>query len=336
MMKLSVMQALVETVEHDGRSTVADAILRRWSHTEGTARFVRASANFLFTFQNAGRAYFLRFNHASERTAAYIQAEVDYLHHLAGQGIPVARPMRPLSGNDVEQVDTPQGRFQAVVFEALPWQHVALQDLTLDQLATWGAALGKLHLSAQSYTGAGRPTWSDHLAWVAENLPLSEIAARKTLESLEYQLQKLPIHAQNFGLIHYDFELDNILWNAGDLGIIDFDDCAWYWFAADIAYALRDLFDDAADRVNLDQTQFLAFVQGYRSAKEIDQEELELIPLFLRMHHLAMFARLLRALGSGAQPNEPDWLARLREKLLAKIAKYREGFSRYVLFVDKL
>jgi len=46
----------------------------------------------------------------------------------------------------------------------------------------------------------------------------------------------------NFGLIHFDFELDNLCWEDALIQMLDFDDCAYHWYAADITYALRDLF----------------------------------------------------------------------------------------------
>ena len=61
--------------------------------------------------------------------------------------------------------------------------------------------------------------------------------------------------------IHFDFELDNIVWNTDKTGIIDFDDSAFYWFVADIAFALRDLYDDSVKKVELQNESFELYKQ---------------------------------------------------------------------------
>ena len=152
-------------------------------------------------------------------------------------------------------------------------------------------------------------------------------AALHALDQLKMQLDQLAINEQNFGLIHFDFELDNIIWNEGQPGIIDFDDSASYWFVADIAFALRDLFEDSADKVDFQNETFLQFIRGYASVRPIDPEELKLIPLFLRVHNLFGYARIYRSLTPINPAGEPTWLTELRGKLGAMMHSYRDGFS---------
>lgn len=45
--------------------------------------------------------------------------------------------------------------------------------------------------------------------------------------------------------------------------VFDFDDCAHYWFAADVAYALRDLYEDRIERIDLADRRLRAFAEGY-------------------------------------------------------------------------
>ncbi len=129
MMKLRIMQEIVETLDTDEGSPVAEEVLSCWQHDPGTARFFRASANFIFTFKNQAREYILRFNHQSERTPEGIRAELDYLGSLASQGICVALPVKSLSGKDLETVRTSSGEFHAVVFERLPGTQYEIDDL---------------------------------------------------------------------------------------------------------------------------------------------------------------------------------------------------------------
>ncbi len=165
---------------------------------------------------------------------------------------------------------------------------------------------------------------------VSEYLPVTEQAAQTTLRELQEQLTRLSISESSYGLIHFDFELDNIVWNGDEVGIIDFDDSAYYWFVADIAFALRDLFEDSAEKVDLRNESFQNFLAGYRLMKDMAQEDLELIPIFLRLHNLITFAKLYRTLGTNDAQDEPIWLEALRKKLSLKMQFYRDEFSRTI------
>ncbi len=327
MMKLGIMQEVVATVNDHWESDLADRLLLHWEHDDERAKYWRASANFIFFFKREGKGYVLRFNHASERTAVAIQAEIDYVNILAEQGICVAKPVRSIAGNEVESVVTAHGIFHAVVFEALPGKQLELEDLTPEQFVCWGKTLGELHRATTHYANPNRPTWEDHLMWISESLPADEKAARQAFYGLKMQLGQLATNEQTFGLIHFDFELDNIIWDGEQPGIIDFDDSAAYWFVADIAFALRDLFEDSANKVNLQDESFLHFIQGYKIVRPIDPEELKLIPLFLRVHNLMALAKLYRVTTPTHPQGELPWMAELRSKLATKMQFYRDEFS---------
>ena len=327
MMKLSTMKAMTDTLNDKWESAIADQILSGWEHDKGTAKYLRASANFQFTFQKAGGRYFLRFNHSTERAMDRICAEVDYINYLSSQGFTIAKPVPSIAGHFVESAPTSQGVFHAVVFEELAGMQFEIEELTPEIFTRWGKALGELHKAAQGYQAVGRPTWKDHLTMVSEYLPVTEQAAQAILRDLQEQLTRLSIREGNYGLVHFDFELDNIVWDGDEVGIIDFDDSAYYWFVADIAFALRDLFEDSAEKVDLRNESFQNFLAGYRLVRDITQEELELIPMFLRLHNLITFAKLHRTLGTDEAQGEPVWLEALRKKLSLKMQFYRDEFS---------
>ncbi|MFN8443519.1 MAG: phosphotransferase [Caldilineaceae bacterium] len=327
MMTLNLMQSVVATVSEQWESPLADTLLDRWEHDPGHAKFGRASANFVFFFKKAGRDCVLRFNHASERSAEVIQSEIDYVNTLAANGLRVARPLRSIAGKSVESIATDQGVFHTVVFEVLPGKQLELEEMTPDQLVRWGKILGEFHNAAAGYHQAGRPTWQDQLKWITEVLPAEETAAHQDATRLANELSKLVSSEQNFGLIHGDFELDNLIWEGEVPGIIDFDDCAWNWLVADIAFALGDLFGDSAASVDLQNEAFLHFVEGYRLARPIAQAELERIPLFVQMDNLLAFAKICHSLTPVNPAGELPWMPDLRSKLTKKMNFYQGQFS---------
>lgn len=327
MMKLSLMNDVVATVNEEWESALADQILQRWDHDE-PAKYWRASSNFIFFFRNLGKTYVLRFNHADERTTESIEAEIEFVNALADQGIGVAKPIRSRAGNYVESVDVSVGEighglFHAAAFEAIEGELLDIDELTPEQFVLWGKALAELHQAASLSPKVARPTWQEHLVMVAEILAAEDEVAQQAIDRLAAELGQLPVDEHSFGLIHFDFELDNILWEGAQPRLIDFDDCAYYWFAADIAFGLRDLFDDSANKVDLAHKSFLHFMDGYRSVRPIAQAELERIPLFMQVHNLMMLARLHRTLTPINPTGELPWMADLREKVAAKMGFYR-------------
>ncbi len=92
MMKLSAMLKVDCTVGANGWSPVAEQILKYWEHEQGSLRFFRSSANFVYVFRGDGRQRFLRFAESSERTRATIETEIDILHWVADRGMTVATP----------------------------------------------------------------------------------------------------------------------------------------------------------------------------------------------------------------------------------------------------
>jgi Ser/Thr protein kinase RdoA (MazF antagonist) len=171
-----------------------------------------------------------------------------------------------------------------------------------------------------------RPAWSDHVAFVRRYLPPDSVALRSEYEHLANWLSGLPVDEEVFGTIHGDFELDNLVWHGdgdGMVGIIDFDDSAQMWYAADVAFAVRELFAEPSRDVNMRDPRFLAFARGYREHRALDEEVLARVPHFLRFARLLEYARIKRALDLPAGEGQADWLAALRDKLSRHAAAYR-------------
>jgi Ser/Thr protein kinase RdoA (MazF antagonist) len=104
------------------------------------------------------------------------------------------------------------------------------------------------------------------------------------------------------------------------VGIIDFDDCSHLWYAADIAFALGDLFEE---NVDLGNKRFRAFVGGYSERRDVDPNLRFYVPMFLRFGDLLRYARIVRAVDLPVRTEHPDWLVALSRKLHDRMAVYR-------------
>ncbi len=327
MIRLALMKEWFNRVDEERQSPIADQIAARWFDADALVSCGPASSNIVCRVTEGGQTYYLRFNHESERTAEYYAAEMAFVEHIAARGVRVACSVRSKAGALVESVSTEMGLFHAVLLEAMHGEGMELMDMDEPPMRAWGWAMAGLHLAAEGYEGRGRPDWLDHLAFAKCMIPPAEDAAHAEMAFVEHALGGLCSDSSRFGLIHFDMEADNMRWQDGVPGIFDFDDCARYPFAADVAYALRDLYEDKIERIDLTDTRLRAFVEGYRSRRPLPEDELRLLPLFMRAHNLYWFARPQRSVADGRAPGEEQWTTDLRDKLTSTMDEYREGFE---------
>ncbi|MBT3170842.1 MAG: phosphotransferase [Rhodospirillaceae bacterium] len=80
---------------------------------------------------------------------------------------------------------------------------------------------------------------------------------------------------ENYGLIHSDLNLDNMLLHDGRVMAIDFDDCGFGWHLFDLA-TISILFRGTDDYDQIHQS----LITGYRQVRDLSDELLELMPLF--------------------------------------------------------
>lgn len=308
----------------------AQTAINHWVHEENSVKFWRGSSNYVYYFNSNGRRNFLRLSHEEENSFKKITAEIDYLLYLLENNYPCNQPIKSKNGNFVEIVDTPQGKFYCVVFTGVKGENLDVKEMTIEQLEAWGSSLANLHILSSKYeNGKKRPRdWKDILEFVKttlEQLP-KEKAAMEELKKLEKWLGSLSISQENYGLVHYDFEIDNIFWNRelSNFSVIDFDDSMYHWYVMDIVTVFENILDE--DEINVTSKSH-AFLNGYRKIKAINQKLFEEKSRFKRFDDLYTFARLMRSLQDQNIKNEPDWLEHVRIKLTNECDRIRKGFE---------
>jgi Ser/Thr protein kinase RdoA (MazF antagonist) len=309
MMNVQTMRRVVDDVEAGLVPRVAVAAAARWNGRDPA--HVRSSANHVYRFMRNGSAHYLRLTPGSERGHDAIRAELDFVLHAARAGLAVALPV-PSKAHAalVEAVEDDGQRCHAVVFEALSGRQYDLGELDEPMVRAWGRTLAQLHRASETFSaGAGRPEWLDEIRDARESVPADETAVAAVLESGLAWLAALPRHEH--GLLHGDFELDNLFWDGGRVRVLDFDAAAHGWYAVDVAIALGDVWrEGGADR----DDRLAWFFAGYSGVRPLPAGARAVLPRLVQLSSALKAARLLRAYATTDAASSPAWVAATRAR----------------------
>ncbi len=315
---------------------LAEMLLKNWEYDASSLelfQYFRISANAIYPFRQQGEICFLRCCPTSEKQKENILAELDFLGYLHSKQFPALEPVPAKSEELLVQKCTPWGEYFASVFKRVPGAQISESGFEDEILFAYGAALGQLHKLSSEYTAPKARRWShvDVFNWIDETLNGLELdnSSLEELNLLKETFATLPIHPGNYGLIHYDFEPDNVFYDpvTKSCSAIDFDDAMYHWYVMDLVQALGSLKDE------IDASEYLpkqaVFLAGYRSKYEIDNRIFAAIPLFERFVNLYGYTRVARSIQEQWE-NEPEWLVELRVKLARSLVNKAKYFGKPV------
>lgn len=321
MMPLTEIDRLKRTVTSAWESPVADQVAAAWGYPAGTAKWWRSSASHVFVLPDPRGKRYLRFVPDAYRSAGAVEPVSVLMHRLAAGGAPVVSPVPTETGSLTATVPTALGTMHAMVVEAAAGHEFDAEDLTDDLAREWGRTLAVVHDGAAG-VDVDLPDAFAELAEIPDRFA-EDPALVKAAALLADRLARLPRDRSRFGVVHGDFELDNLAWDAGRATAFDFDEAAQSWYAADIAYALRDLTGPDGEPDPARRHLVHAFLAGYRGMRALDDSDLGNLRLFAGAHAACSAVRIARALDSSGA-DEPAWRAELRADLTGMAGAQRD------------
>jgi Ser/Thr protein kinase RdoA (MazF antagonist) len=255
----------------------------------------RENAVFVVT-TGGGERFVLRVHRAGYHSDAQIRSQVAWARALQRDGIVHTADVIDTSGGEPFAVashpDVPEER-QVSLLRWVPGTRLSeLGGGAEQEFELIGDLMAKLHSHAAGWeppVGFDVLCWdADGLVgddpewgrfWEADGLDADDRAVMVSFrEPARRQLQEFGTSPDRFGLIHCDFLAENLLLEGDRITLLDFDDAGYGWHLFDIATALamatlRDDFDDLRG----------AFVAGYRRHRQLSDENLARLPLFLAL-----------------------------------------------------
>lgn len=290
----------------------------------------RVSSNAIYPFKYNGETYYLRVVPQDEKDREGILAELHFLNYLHENEFDAVKPVASKNENFLEVISNEWGEYYAVVFKKVQGQSMEDIELTSDQFKIMGITLGKLHNLSSKYKHKEykRKDFFEILDWVESDLieRKDEVKAIKEIRILREFFKGLEVNRDNFGLIHYDFQLDNLFLDTENEKVIpiDFDDSMYHWYAMDLENSLNSIRCCSYGEIACE-----AFIEGYRLERTFTQREIDMLPIFKRFADLYRHVRLLKA-SETTIPEEPSWMSDLRVKIEKILSENRLGFGREI------
>jgi amicoumacin kinase len=298
--------------------------LRRYDVPPDRARLLDGFESFMVEIERPASPCILRIGHSLRRSEDLIQGEVDWINHLAAGGASVASALLSAQNNLVEAIDDGHGGyFLATAFVKARGQSPWKVGWSPALYETYGQLIGRMHALSKPYRPANpawyRPRWDDPILLDVEKFlpPGQPIVVQKYRQLMDY-LHTLPQTVESYGLIHQDAHGSNFFIDeAGRITLFDFDDCAYSWYANDIAIVLFYLITNRAEAAAVTCDFMPYFLRGYRRENRLDPIWLKELLHFLKLREIELYAVIHRSFDVDQIDN--PWCARFMDGRQQKI-----------------
>ncbi len=266
---------------------IAEQAGRMWG-LSGSPVLLTKSENIVYEMQ--GQILRLTENH--HRSAAQLNAELDFISTLWDGGVSVAKPQISINGLRVETIDN----HHISIFEKAEGtiENAELTFSSLRATRNLGLQLGKIHSLSVSFSSkdSKRHHFSDvmHLKNGLQSIPAEDQLAITEFKKGVSWLNTLPKDKNVYGLVHMDAHNRNFSIDTNEnITLFDFDDCAYNFFAYDLATPLYSI---QRSSLSIEQKQEArnALLDGYSEAYSLPDTWLDTIDGFIRFRDIEMFA----------------------------------------------
>ncbi|WP_029003089.1 phosphotransferase enzyme family protein [Azorhizobium doebereinerae] len=278
------------------------AALPRWGlplDTGLSLLTISENATFKATGTGQGDLVF-RVHRPGYHTRAEIASELAWLTALRDEEVVATpRPVPLAGGGLIADIDDAGTQRQVVAFDFVPGAEPAADA----GLVGWFRELGGIHAGLHAHSRRWRrpegfvrkrwnfastlgaaPLWGDWRAGLGLD-DAGRALLQRTVDVLERHCVAFGESEGNFGLIHADLRLANLLVDGDRLSLIDFDDCGFSWYLYDFAAAISFIEHEPY----IPELE-AAWIEGYRSHAQLSTEEAQRLPVFVMLRRILLTA----------------------------------------------
>jgi len=222
--------------------------------------------------------------------------EVKYTDFLFNEGLGVSPTILSLNDNLVEKITLDNNEVLTVLYKASPGVHLPRKQWDANVLRKLGRQIGKLHRFSKKfekiYPIRYINDWHDNEEYsFLKYIPKEEYAIRDIAKEVLSTIKKMPKDNSNYGLLHGDLWLENILVdNDSNISMVDFQDCEKHFYLYDLAVpiysALEYSFVGGSNIVEYGRAITKAIIEGYKEEKELSSEMVDTLPLFIKLKEI--------------------------------------------------
>lgn len=216
----------------------------------------------------------------------------------------VANPLKGLNGQNIQVVTGPDKQnYFCVICEFLSGSSPDEnnEEQMVKQFKYLGETTAYLHRQTEIWNGTKKlnridwtfdniigktPKWGDWRKF-PDMTPEAQAYLEEIVQIIEKRLMRYGKNENNYGLIHADLRLANLLIEGEQIKVIDFDDCGFGWHLHDLASALSFIEEKpiVPKLVN-------AWLSGYKKVLPFTDTDFEEIDTFIMMRRLQLTAWL--------------------------------------------
>lgn len=219
--------------------------------------------------------------------------EVTYTNFLNKEGLAVSPSISSLNRNVVEKITLGNKDLLAVLYKAAPGIHLPKEQWNADVLKELGRQIGRLHRFSKQFEEI-HPVkhindWYENEEYAfLKYIPEKESTIRDIAQDVLSTIQALPKNRSNYGLLHGDLWLENILVDHdSQLAMVDFQDCEKNFYIFDLAVpiysAIEYSFVGGCNIVDYGREITKAIIDGYKEENDLPAEMIERLPLFIKL-----------------------------------------------------
>ncbi|WP_108670458.1 phosphotransferase enzyme family protein [Peribacillus acanthi] len=245
--------------------------------------------NDVFLYRGVNKEWILRLSR--RRSKEELNSELKFLDELKDFGVTVAGPIH----NNVIEFEN---HLFMCAFEVAKGERVDVTDSrkwNKRMFYNWGKIMGKMHSLSKQFPKMSRKSWSEHSRQLyrMDEPPVEDFVNRQFF-TLQNEVNRYYKNDSVYGLIHNDFHQGNFYVKNNVITLFDFDDCAYNWFAQDIAASIFHAYWQSQSFLQTEEpfsTYFIdPFFDGYRSEHFLSNTILHQTPIFLQLRDIFLYS----------------------------------------------